>query len=152
MEDNNQNTSTAAIAGKTKKKKIVSLIVAVIAIAVVAIVVYSVATRNSRYAGTYYEITEDRRGWHYIGSYVELTESGEYLEEGLLGSFKSKSGGTITISQSVFGATIRMKGTIKKGVLTVYGSLWDSSSVRYYVRLDSPPENIGPFDEIPNGD
>lgn len=155
MEENNQSYMTSMTAAKNaKKKKIISLIVAIVVIAVAAVVVYSVMTRNNKYAGKYYEIVDsfNKGEWRYTGNYVELSKNGDYVEEGLLSSYTCKSGGKITVTQSVFGATVRINGTIKKGVLTLNGSWWDSSSVHYYVRLDSPPENYGPFDEIPNGD
>lgn len=150
MEDNVQNYSAATDAQKAKKKKIIASIVAVVVIAMVAIIVYSAVNKNAKYAGVYYLISENYEGdYFFYGSkyYIELTKDGKFIEEGFLGSYEAKSG-KLTLIQSALGMTVMMNATLKNGVLIVNDNS-TSSPIRYYVKLDAPPDNGQVYGKLP---
>ncbi len=149
MEDNNQYNPADEVK-KAKKKKIIALIIAAVVIAVIAIIVYSAVNKNAKYAGVYYLIDENFEGdYFFYGSkyYIELTKDGKFIEEGFLGSYEAKSG-KIKLIQSALGMTVMMDATVKNGILIVNDNS-TSSSIRYYVKLDAPPDNGQVYGKLP---
>ena len=153
MEENVQNAYEADKKKSSKRKKAIIIIAAVVVVAVVLIIIFSSANPNKEVAGIYYQVDESYAGGYviYNSSYFELTEKGEYIEEGLVGTYKYKSGKVI-ITIKAFGMTIQKVGSCEKGVITFSEKLtFGSSEITdiYYVKLDEPPKNGQKLDKLP---
>ncbi len=153
MEENVQNAYEADKKNSSKRKKAIIIVAAVVVVAVVLIIIFSSANPNKKVAGVYYQLSKSYAGGYtiYTNSYFELTKKGEYIEEGLVGTYKYKSGKVI-ITQKAFGMTIQRVGFYEKGVITFSEKLTLGSSEItdvHYLKLDEPPESGQKLDKLP---
>ena len=151
METQNSNPQSEV----RKMKPIVKLLIVFVIIAVVVaatVIFISVSIQKEKIAGTYYLVSKKAfdDGYYFYGPQhkLELTKDGKYIDEdGLVGTYTCRNG-KITITESALGMTMRMYGTLEKGVLT-YTNTFMGEYTYIYVKLDTPPENGQLLDKLP---